>query len=40
MDLINISIEQDEILRHLATPIDDCISHSVSVSELPKLRWH
>lgn len=40
MDLINISIEQDEILRHLATPIDDCISHSVSVSEMPKLRWH
>lgn len=40
MDLINISIEQDEILRHLSTPIDDCISHSVAVSEMPALNWY
>lgn len=40
MDLINISIEQDEILRHLSIPIDDCISHSVAVSDMPELKWY
>ena len=40
MDLINISIEQDEILRHLSIPFIDSISHSVVVSDLPKLHWY
>lgn len=40
MDLVNISIEQDEILRHLSTPIDDYISHSVAVSDMPELKWY
>lgn len=40
MDLINISIEQDEILRHLDIPIDDCIPHSVAASAMPALKWY
>ena len=40
MDLINISIEQNEILRHLSTPTDDCIAHSIAVSDMPELKWY
>ena len=40
MDLINISIEQDEILRHLSIPVADHISFGVAVSDMPKLYWH
>ncbi len=40
MDLINISIEQNEILRHLSTPIDERIAHSVSISDTPELKWY
>lgn len=40
MDLINISIEQNEILRHLSIPINDCIAHSVAVSDMPALNWY
>lgn len=40
MDLINISIEQGEILRHLSIPTDDYIVHSVAVSDMPELIWY
>ena len=40
MDLINISIEQNEILRHLSIPTDDYIVHSVAVSDMPALKWY
>ena len=40
MDLVNISIEQNEILHHLSTPTDDCIAHSIAVSDMPELKWH
>ena len=40
MDLINISIEQKEILRHLSIPTDDCIAHSVAVSAMPELKLY
>ena len=40
MDLVNISIEQNEILRHLSTPTDDCIAHSIAVSDMPELKWY
>ena len=40
MDLINISIEQNEILRHLSIPTDDYIAHSIAVSDMPALKWY
>lgn len=40
MDLINISIEQNDILRHLSIPTDDFIAHSIAVSDMPKLKWY
>ncbi len=40
MDLVNIPVEQNEILRHLSIPTDDCIEHSVAVSAMPALKWY
>ena len=40
MDLVNISVEQNEILRHVSIPTDDCIEHSVAVPEMPALKWY
>ena len=39
MDLINISIGQDEISHHLSIPTED-FDHSFAVSDMPELKWH
>lgn len=40
MELINISIHQEEILHHLIQPTDDCITHSIAVPDMPELKWY
>lgn len=40
MDVLNISIEQNEILRHMRPPTDEHITHSISVSDMPELKWY
>ena len=40
MELINISINQEEILHHLIQPTDDCITHSIAVPDMPELKWY
>lgn len=40
MDLVNISVDQNEILRHLSSPTDDYIAHSVAVPDMPELKWY
>lgn len=39
MDLINISVEQHEINRHLSIPTADAVSHSIVVPDMPPLCW-
>ena len=40
MDLINISVEQDEILRHLSVPTADRFSYRAPVADAPELHWY
>lgn len=40
MDLVNISIEQHQINRHLSMPTTDRIFHSIAVPDMPTLYWY
>lgn len=40
MDLVNISVEQNEILHHLSAPTADSIEHSIAVSAMLTLKWY
>lgn len=40
MELINISIDQDEIIRHMSIPTNDRIFCGFAVSDMPVLHWY